>query len=178
MVHFESSRETNNQPKPKGEGNSNMKTQKLSSKQIEALNALVDGKHVDGRALAGLRRAGALDSNNCLTTMGDKARNDGNLAAVIVDNAAKAQTKQTKAAKAPKAPKAAKIMPLCGCGCGKPTKGGKFRMGHDARLASLIMKASNATYAQAKDIVHLVTSDKDGGKFAIDYAVNQYEARA
>lgn len=51
-----------------------------------------------------------------------------------------ATTKAVAKKVAPKAevavPKVEKEFPLCGCGCGERTKGGRFKPGHDARFYS------------------------------------------
>ncbi len=34
--------------------------------------------------------------------------------------------------------------PLCQCGCGEPTKGGRFKPGHDAKLKRDLLLKANA----------------------------------
>jgi hypothetical protein len=38
-----------------------------------------------------------------------------------------------------------KEAPVCLCGCGEPTKGGRFRPGHDARLKSDLRTKASGT---------------------------------
>lgn len=61
----------------------------------------------------------------------NKAREEAKLAPKAKAAAAKAAT--------PKAPKAPAI---CHCGCNEETKGGLFRMGHDARLKGILIKGT------------------------------------
>jgi len=69
-----------------------------------------------------------------------------------------------------------KVMPLCACGCGKHTKGGKFIPGHDAKLVSHIMTngaRGKACYTMAKELVHMISN----GDITISDAIAEYKTK-
>lgn len=65
--------------------------------------------------------------------------------------AKKAEMAKVRAANAAKAalPKVEKPKPLCACGCGAETGGGKFRPGHDAKLKSALFGVARGEDEQA-----------------------------
>lgn len=78
--------------------------------------------------------------------------------AVVMKKTAKNNAKNNAKAAA----KIVKEMPTCLCGCGKQTKGGKFCMGHDARLVSIIKNGvtGKSAYGYAKHLVHAIGDGK------------------
>lgn len=74
----------------------------------------------------------------------------------------RAAAKEAKAAtKAEPKVKTPKVLPLCQCGCGGRTGGGKFLPGHDAKLKSRLFSEARGTDEAARDVA-LVALEQRG----------------
>lgn len=155
------------------EGDTTMKSNKnISGDTIIALRQIQANNKIDGRTLNGLVKKGLavkLEKGPTLTNTGEQilAAQTKETEARIGEGHATAPKKNlgtrsthflnlNKAMRAAATKSAVKVMPLCACGCGAHTKGGRFCMGHDAKLMSAIKKGSNATPRQ----VHMHFFDK------------------